>query len=176
MPSVLAWKTIKPARLKDKEMQRELRNAIARAGRAILKDYGRTVRTWNEKPEFETVTTLMTGKPPGPSILVGTDDVVYKFVDEGTKPHEIWAGIYTGKSDKRTLAFQPNSRPKTTPGNLDAGPGSKSGAYVNPPMVHHPGTKARDFTKMLQEKWEPKFRDEMEDAMRKAAQSSGHGG
>jgi hypothetical protein len=175
MPSVLAWKTIKPARLKDKEMQRELRNAMARCGRAILKDYQRGVKTWEERPEFETATSLMTGKPPGPSVLVGTDDLVYLYVDEGTKPHEIWAGAYTGKSEHKVLSFQGNYRSKTDVDNLDAHAGGASGDWAHPPMVNHPGTKARNFTKIIQKTWQPRFKDEMEAAMIRAAQASGHG-
>lgn len=45
------------------------------------------------------------------------------LVTKGTKAHDIWAGFYTGKSDKRFLAF------------------SGGGAA----HVHHPGSRANDF-------------------------------
>jgi len=45
------------------------------------------------------------------------------FVTKGTKAHEIWAGFYTGKSDKQFLFFE--------------------GSGVA--HVHHPGAKANNF-------------------------------
>ena len=45
------------------------------------------------------------------------------FVTKGTKPHDIWAGFYTGKSDKRFLFFE--------------------GSGVA--HVQHPGAKANHF-------------------------------
>lgn len=45
----------------------------------------------------------------------------------GTKPHDIWAGFYTGKSDKRFLFFGP------------------AGGYVT--HVKHPGARADDWVK-----------------------------
>lgn len=46
-----------------------------------------------------------------------------RFVTKGTKPHDIWAGFYSGKSDKRFLFFE--------------------GEGVT--HVHHPGARANDF-------------------------------
>ena len=51
-----------------------------------------------------------------------------KFVIGGTRPHDIWAGYYTGKSDKKALYW--------------------SGADHPVPYVHHPGTRPNDFRKM----------------------------
>jgi len=44
----------------------------------------------------------------------------------GTKPHDIWAGFYTGKSDKRWLFFS-------------------AGGGVS--HVHHPGARPNDWVK-----------------------------
>lgn len=169
---VLAFKAIKPRKLRDKDLRLELLNAVRKVGRAIEKDYKRTTKTWKDKPKFEQVISL---SQPGPTVLVGTDSLIYKFVDEGTKAHEIWAGAYTGKSDKKTLAFQTGHKSKTLPGVLDARSGGKSGPWVHPPMVHHPGTEARDFTKMLEKQWKPRFKRGMEEAMVRAAKKSDHG-
>lgn len=55
-----------------------------------------------------------------------TSEAAYTpFVIQGTKPHEIWAGFYTGRSSKRVLAW--------------------SGADHPTPYVQHPGTRANDF-------------------------------
>ena len=48
------------------------------------------------------------------------------FITKGTRGHDIWAGFYTGKSDKRFLFFD----------------GSPAGR-----VVHHPGARANDFVR-----------------------------
>ena len=50
------------------------------------------------------------------------------FVIGGTKPHEIWAGIFTGGDQGKMALSWPGARHPVT-------------------HVHHPGTKANDFRK-----------------------------
>ena len=169
---MIVTKVIKPKRLKDSAMRLELLNAMRKAGTAVRKDFAKTTETWTHKPKFETVVSLA---GPGPELLVGTDDLIYKFVDEGTKAHEIWAGYWTGKSDKKSLAFPSEFEPKTTPKVIDSGPGFSGGDIVLRQHVHHPGIEAREFDKTLAHDWEKPFKERMEDAMRKAAAKSGHG-
>jgi hypothetical protein len=66
--------------------------------------------------------------PLGPALVARfTSDASYApFVIHGTQPHEIWAGFYTGRSDKKGL-FWP-------------------GADHPTPYVQHPGTAANAFT------------------------------
>jgi len=169
---MIVLKEIKPKRLKDETMRLELLNAMRKAGTEIRKDFAKTTATWQHKPKFEIVVSL-TG--PGPVVLVGTDDKIYRFVDEGTRPHLIQAGIYTGKSTKKVLAFPGVSRPKTTPRVIGSGTGFKGGDRIMRPYVHHPGTEAREFDVTIRKMWESKFKQRMEEAMRKAAAKSGHG-
>lgn len=168
---MLTFKTIKPERLKDDKMRLTLLNAVRKAARDIRKDFEKTTRTWEHKPKFEEVVSL-TG--PGPVALVGTDDKLYRWVDEGTKPHEIWAGAYTGRSQHRHLAFREGFEPKTIPRVIDSRQGGTWGPYRYAPMVHHPGTEARQFDKTIAETWESKFKRRMEQAMSEAAKDSGH--
>jgi len=163
---VVVWKTIKPQRLKDAEMKREVRNALDRMQRAIKKDYERTTKTWEHKVRFQTQESI---KPTGPAVLVGTDDLIYKFVDEGTRPHLIRA------RRAPRLVFQTGYKSKTLPGVLDARHGGKFGPIATALAVQHPGTEARGFTEMLQKTWQAKFKAEMEKAMVRAARVSGHG-
>jgi len=169
---MLAFKAIKPKRLREKEMRLTLLNAMRKAGTQVRKEFERTTKTWEHKPKFVEIISL-TG--PGPTILVGTDDKVYQWVDKGTKPHEIWAGAYTGKSKAKALRFQGTYTAKTVPSVIDARNGGKSGDVVMRPYVQHPGTEARKFDEQIQKEWEPKFKRLMEDAMREAAKESGHG-
>jgi hypothetical protein len=102
-------------------------------------------------------------------VLVGTDDEIYGYVNEGTKPHTIWA------KNARTLAFPSAYTPKTRPGHMTAGSGGASGPTVFAAEVHHPGTEARNFDKAIQKEWKPKFKRLMEQAMKTGATASGHG-
>lgn len=170
---VVLFKEIKPQKLKEKALRLELLNAIRKAGTQIKKDFEATTRTWEHKPKFEILISLR--HPPGPTILVATDDKIYRFVNEGTRPHPIFAGIYTSKSRKKVLAFPSVSVPKTKPGSLSSGPGRKSGGTILRPYVQHPGTEARKFDQAVKKKRKTWFKRQMEKAMRTAAKKSGHG-
>lgn len=178
---MIVAKSIKPARLREKAMRLELLNAMRKAGTGIKKDLLKPTATWKHKPKFEVLVSL-TG--PGPVVLVATDDDIYRWIDEGTglygpkkKPYEIWAGYYTGKSDKKVLVFPSAFTPKTTQGSLKAGAGSSGGSLVHTPYVTHKGIKPRDFDGQVSEIWDKgkKFKRLMEKAMRRAAQVSGNG-
>jgi len=167
----IVFKEIKPPRLKDDALRLELLNAMRAAGTQIKKDFEKTTATWKRKPKFEMLISL-TG--PGPVVLVDTDDEIYGYVSGGTKPHPIFAGIYTGKSNKKALAFPRISSPKTYPGHIGSMKGGSWGKVVRP-YVNHPGTKARKFDEVIQKRRQKWFKGEMEKAMKKAAKSSGYG-
>lgn len=170
---MLAMKAIKPQRMRDDRLRLALLNATRRAGTAIRRDFAKTTATWEHKPTFEEIISL-TG--PGPVIVVGTDDKIYRYVNDGTRPHPIFAGIYTGKSNKKALRFAPGSQPKTQPRVIGSTPGAPGSGVVMTPYVQHPGTKAREFDEEIARIWKIKFKRWMEDAMREAAKESGHGG
>ena len=170
--AMIVAKAIKPARLKDKDMRLTLLGAMRKEGTQIKREFAKTTATWSHKPEFEVVVSL-TG--PGPVVLVGTDDKVYRCVNEGTQAHLIFAGIYTGKSDKKALSFHSKFRPKTKPGIIGSTSGMIGGKKVARPYVQHPGTKPRGFDRLIQKSYEPKFKRAMEAAMVRAAEKSGHG-
>ena len=165
-------KTIKPARLKDKAMRLALLNAMDKFGTVVKKDFEGTTKTWKHKPQFEVVRSLR--QAAGPILFVFTQDEIYGYVDKGTRAHDIWAGYYTGKSDKKTLVFPSMFTPKTKPGSLKSGPGSSGGDTVFTPYVRHPGNKPRGFTKLIAKQDMPKYRRTMEAAMRKARAVSGN--
>ena len=165
-------KTIKPKALKAKEMRLALLSAMGKMETVVKKDFQGTTKTWKHKPVFESLISLR--QAAGPVLFVFTQDKIYGYVDKGTRPHEIWAGYYTGKSDKKTLAFPSAFTPKTTPGSLKSGPGSSGGDTVFTPYVEHPGTKPRDFTGQIKKLEEPKFKRAMEAAMKQARSVSGN--
>ena len=106
----LLIKEIKPSKLKVDAIRLELLNEMRKVGTEVKKDFEKTTKTWKHKPKFVQSISL---KPPGPELFVYTEDEIYMFVDEGTKPHLIFAGIYTGKSNKKALAFPSKFGAKT---------------------------------------------------------------
>lgn len=171
MAGAIVGKVIKPARLKEDALRLQLLNAMRKAGTQIKHDFQATTETWKHKVKFEQVISLTL---PGPFVIIETDDEIYGYVNDGTEPHEIWAGAYTGKSDKTVLAFSSQFVPKTQPGIIGSNPGFVGERDTFVPMVNHPGTEACNFDKIIQKDWEPKFKRLMEGAMRDAARASGH--
>jgi hypothetical protein len=124
-----------------------------------------TTATWKHQVKFEKLTQV---GPKSVEVLVDTDDEIYKYVNEGTKAHDIIA------KNAPTLAFPSLFTPKSQPGRQTSGAGSSGGPTVFTPYVHHPGTKARGFDKVIMKTFTPKFKRRMEQAMNDAAQASGH--
>lgn len=173
---IFVAKAIRPSKLRQDAFRLEFLTEMRKVGRLMQKDLNSCTDTWTHKPEWELEVTLR----DGPAVYLGLkgtseNNRIFRYVDKGTRPHEIWAGFWTGKSDHKTLAFPSVFTPKTTPGVIGSQAGSSGGATRFAVHVNHPGTEARRFTDTLQEKWEPLFRDHMEDAMRRAAEKSGHG-
>ena len=164
-------KKIKPKRLQDDAMRLALLSAMHAAARVIQKDFVDTTANWKHKVKFEHIVSLAQGNI---AILVTTDDVIYRYINEGTRPHEIWAGAYTGKSNKRVLAFPSVFVAKTKPGSLTSGSGKRGRVDTFVPMVHHPGTEARNFDEQIEKKRGKWFKQQMEAAMSKARKVSGH--
>lgn len=134
-----------------------VKKGMRAAGEAVREDYLQTVAGWDNPAEF-TITEQ------GDTITVTTDDKVWKMVDEGTRPHVIVA-----KSGKG-LRFNVGGRPKTTPGRLRSGAGSKGSIVVIRPHVNHPGTAPRNFTALIMKRWkrgvQPFIRAAIEEVLR----------
>jgi len=171
--SALVFKEIKPQRLKEAAMRAELVKGMKEIADGIEQDYQKTVATWGDKPKFEQLFDL----GPPITMLVGTDNEIYGYVDKGTKdaaPYPIFAGIYTGKSSKKALAFPSQSTPKTKPNVIGSFGGSRGKVDTVRAYVIHPGIEPRNFSKEITKKWTPRFKRRMEKAMSRAAKASGH--
>lgn len=139
---------------------------MRKAGKTIVKDdYGAITQNWKHKPKFDVLISL-TG--PGPVILVGTDDEIYRYVDEGTRPHTI------RPKRAKVLAFNAGHTAKTMPGVIGSRPGGPFGETVFAHEVKHPGTKARNFEKAIKKKRTPWFKREMEKALKIANRKAGY--
>jgi hypothetical protein len=165
-------KQIKPKKLREDAMRLTLLNAMRAFGTEMKKEFEKTTRTWKHKPKFEIIRALSAnlGKV---EVAVMTDDEIYGYVNNGTKEH-----IIEPKKPGGKLFFiwgGPGSyTPKTTPGVIGSQSGSNSGEPTARAWVLHPGSEARNFDKAVGDLMEPRFKTKMEQAMKEAAQKSGH--
>lgn len=169
MPAAVQIKTIKPQRFKDEAFYNAILKAAQEAANAMQADFEKTTETWEHEVKFEQVISV----DPDVEVLVGTDDEIYGYVNDGTKPHPIFA------KRAKALRFQwggkGSYRPKTTPKIIGSKPGGPTGPIVHRPYVQHPGTKARKFDITIERKWRAPFKRRMEKAMSDAGKASGHG-
>lgn len=178
---MIAFKSIKPAtKFKSSVFRDKLRAAADAYGDAIQQDFEKTTATWKNKPTFQKTVRVgnaaggalakrVTGSASGISVEVSTDDPVFGFVDEGTKPHKILP------RRKKVLMFRTGYKAKTQPNVIGSTQGGAEGeTAVSQHGVNHPGTKARNFSKLLRKKHQPEFRKAMQAALDAAAKQSGH--
>jgi len=162
--TTLVIKGIKPRALNIAAIRQALMNEANLVANAIEDDFNKTVEHWTKKPEFEKIVDM----GPPIAILVGTDNEVYGYVDKGTRPHK----IYPRKA--KALRFQSGYATKTIPGVIGSMAGGPFGDTVFSKGVNHPGTKARNFSKEIEKKWQKKFKRRMEKALSQARLASGH--
>lgn len=121
---------------------RAIRNVLEARAQVILIDFKVTTQTWTKKPKFYI------RRPKRRIRVIGTDDLIYKFVDGGTKSHPITT------KNAPMLVFQAGYRAKTRVKVIGSSQGGKFGPTVHKKEVNHPGTEAREFTKEIAKKWQ----------------------
>lgn len=145
-----------PDTLSPRKYERAIAIALGIVAGVATLEFRQTTRTWKHKPDFKI-------KEDDGRATVGTDDEIYNYVDQGTRPHTI-----RPRRAKR-LRFQAGSTSKTTPGSLRAGPGG-GGVTTYRRAVRHPGTKARGFSEMIAKLAQDRLAEETERQLRKAAE------
>ena len=161
MGQVFEVKVIKPKKMNIPAVRQAVLEALEAEAQDILADYRQTTATWEHQVEFETIIDITSQEA---SVLVGTDDPIFRYVDEGTRPHMIFP------RRARKLRFQTGYSAKTKPGKIGSWPGGKYGPVVFADRVSHPGTKAREFTKAIQKRRKSKFTRRMVEAMKAGAE------
>lgn len=140
---------------------REFEQGLLEVGKLIQKDFESTVAHWDNKPEFQVVTSF--GNNNKLEVHVYTESQVYIWLNNGVPPHTITP------SDSDVLAFHEGYTAKTDPGIVALGstfvgefgglglglesslrsvqdhPGGESGGMVFTREVFHPGIEARNF-------------------------------
>jgi len=165
MALVLA-KPIHPAKFNEKAFSDAFYEVAKKTGQDIKKDFEKTTETWDHKPKFEMIIAV---GPNSVDILVGTNDEIYGYVDDGTNEH-----LILPKKPGGVLAFKSKYRSKTIPNVIGSRWGGGSGDTIFAKWVIHPGSKARNFTKAISKKWTPIYKKRMEKAMADANKRAGH--
>ena len=156
MPTVRLEPLVKKLELFDtKQLKRVIENAGNESAMAVQVDFKTTTRTWNHQPHF----TISHRKNSG-EWNIGTDDKIYRYVSEGTKPHVI------RPKNKKALSFGTPSRPKTRRGFIGSNKGSRGKKKVTVKVVHHPGTEAREFVETINDKWDREWPRQISRAIR----------
>lgn len=159
-------KPISPRKFRDDVFRKEIFITAKKTARDIKKDFEKTTRTWKTKVKFELIVAV---GPKSIDILVATDDEIYGYVDRGTKEH-----LIQPKKAGGVLAFKSQYKPKTIPNMIGSKSGGASGETVFAAWVIHPGTKARNFDKVIAKKWTPIYKRRIEKAISVANKKSGY--
>lgn len=161
MPHV-KFKAIRPPALKVGAAQKIMRNALRAEAKKIKREFEKTTATWEHKVDFREHVHLA----PSYSVMsvqIETDDEIYGYVSNGTKPHEI-----RPKKKGGVLAFQSGYKAKTSPRQIGSGSGGSFGDTIFRASVQHPGTEARRFPEVIYQSRLKAFYNRMGIAWRKA--------
>lgn len=142
-----------------------IKRGMQNTQKRITEDYEAGTSTWRHRVTFDKKlsTSNVTSKAS-----VTTDDPIYGFVHDGTRPHII------RPRRAKALAFGANYTAKTRPNAIRAGSGGSSGGTVFSKGVPHPGITPRNFTPVIAKNQQPLFAKEMQDRFKEAVKKSGH--
>lgn len=155
-------KAIKPNKPTwSKDMTKALTDATNATLNTIKHDFERTTNGWRTEVKF----TVQKAKASANGIqgTAGTDNKVYGYVNNGTKAHLI------RPKRARVLRFQTGYRPKTRFRTLISFSGGGAyGPFAYAQVVHHPGTKPREFDYTIADMRQPDYAKACQDAITKA--------
>lgn len=151
-------KVIKPktSAVNAARVERAVKTAMEQARDGALKDYLACTHEWDHTVVFEAIQTK-------DGWIVGTEDEVFQYVDEGTEPHTI------APKPGKALRFYAGGAPKSTPHIIGSNPGRRGSQLVfTRKPVQHPGTEAREFTEAIHTKWQDQLPALMQDEITQA--------
>jgi len=124
-----------------------VKKTLKTLAKQALEDFKITTTNWATPVEFKVDGPRKKGQDW--IISIGTNNVIWHWVDAGTKEHEIIAR----KSKDGMLHFQPTEKligTRTYPGSLGSGLIRRRAEWAVVPSVTHPGITARNFSKLVQ--------------------------
>ena len=156
MPSAIVMKLVKPSRFIKSVFFDAFEQAASAVADEMYADFLSTTKTWNNKPAFEKIVQV---GDDSVQALVGTDNDIYRFVNDGTKV--------------RYATMSKDFRAKTQVGVIGSGPGQGRRLFINK-RYPRPGIQARKFDETIQKKWVKRFKDRMQKALKVGVNNSGH--
>lgn len=126
-------------------MQMAIHGALDKVGQGMLRTYQEIVSNWKTKVVFAVKVTVNGSQA---MVEVWTENEIYGYVTEGTKPHIIVP------RRARMLRFQTGYRAKTSPRSIKSGAGGAFGDVAFAHLVHHPGTQARHFERNVMKRYQ----------------------
>jgi hypothetical protein len=156
MGIVLVTKGIQSKRKKlinDVQLRADIRRANQNTARDIRRELEKTTQTWDHEVKFQQITNV----GEWAEVLIGTDDKIWKWLDQGTRV--------------RYAHMTSDFEAKTTPDWVGSRPGKGGVAFID---TRHPlpGIKARNWSTILTQKHMPKHKKRVQDAMRRAARGT----
>jgi hypothetical protein len=168
MPSHLLRSQLRQSIIrKDVALRREMTQAMSDTGALMKQFHELVVRDWDHRPSFVIGYNVTPDRIFVRVYPRGANAKLWRYVDEGTKPHDIYPRARGGR-----LKFQTGYSPRTAAtAKFNVGTGSSIGGWASKKTgepVHHPGTEAREFTKTIQDEMKPLFERLIENAFRRA--------
>ena len=166
MAGFITIKNINPKVTNSKSVRLEILTELNTMSRQMIADYKRTTQTWETNVTFEVLKEFNKDRI---SILVGTNNLIFQYVDEGTRPYIIRAKTPYG------LAFNSMGfRPKTSPNNLNSSGGRRADrGFVRPMQVNHPGIEARNFSLAISSIYEKQLPSQIQTAINRGLKKDG---
>jgi hypothetical protein len=162
-------KAIKPKGFDERAFRRVIADALGDIEKGVLKDFEETTETWKHQVKFEHGISITARQARA---FVETMDEIYRYVNDGTRPHRI---PKTGNANLRfKWGGKGSYRAKTKPGRLGSRPGGPNGPVVHRAWVQHPGTDPRKFDEQLAKRWRGLIPRALNSAMSDAVKASGH--
>lgn len=123
------------------QIMRGVESGLDTAAGWVQSDFEQTTQSWDTKPEFSITT------PKAFVRDIGTDNIIYGYVNQGTPPHTF------GPRTKRALRFTRPFAPKTQKNVIGAFGGNRGDEVIYAKMVNNPGILPREFDETIQREW-----------------------
>lgn len=166
MSSVIELKQVKPKRLKPDRIRLEVLNELKSQAKIIVGEYGKTTATWKTQVQFDYSLSTKSGDLTVVVAPNGPGAEVYGYVDDGTEPHD----IYPVRAKR--LRFLSGYKAKTRPNVIGSTSGGSYGEEVFRMHVRHPGTEARNFSKIIEKRRRAPFRKAMLAAIKRGMEKA----
>ncbi|SRR5258706_1611243 len=130
-----------------KPMRVIISNTLSAQAKAIKVDLALPAATWDHK------VNVAINAPTPYERQITVDDEIYAMLNAGTRAHDIKprsGGI---------LRFRTPFRAKTVPDQIRSNKGALGNVTVWSHGVHHPGTRARNWDRVIGKKWRERIGD-----------------